>query len=83
MPLKGVTKRVVALVALPQTLCNGRLAQTCGIETVAMEATESIDSCVPNSETQGLEVKLINARHVKTVPGRKSDAGLPMVATVT
>ncbi len=47
---------------------------TCGVTTVAMESTgiywipvfEILDS-------RGLEVKLVNARHVKNVPGRKSD----------
>jgi transposase len=46
----------------------------CGIRSVAMEATgvywiplfEILDSC-------GFEVLLVNARHVKNVPGRKSD----------
>ena len=46
----------------------------CGITTVAMESTgiywipvfEILDS-------RGLEVRLVNARHVKNVPGRKSD----------
>ena len=48
--------------------------KTCGIETVAMEATGVYWIPVFQIlETQGLEVKLVNARHVKTVPGRKSD----------
>jgi transposase len=46
----------------------------CGIKTVAMEATgvywipvfEIIESC-------GVEAVLVNAQHVKNVPGRKSD----------
>ena len=46
----------------------------CGVTTVAMESTgiywipvfEILDS-------RGFEVKLVNARHVKNVPGRKSD----------
>lgn len=46
----------------------------CGVSTVAMESTgiywipvfEILDS-------RGFEVKLVNARHVKNVPGRKSD----------
>jgi transposase len=46
----------------------------CGIETVAMEATGVYWIPVFQIlETQGFEVKLVNARHVKTVPGRKSD----------
>ena len=46
----------------------------CGIETVAMESTGVY--WIPLFqilETSGLEVKLVNARHVQTVPGRKSD----------
>ncbi len=46
----------------------------CGIETVAMEATGVY--WIPLFqvlETQGFEVRLVNAHHVKTVPGRKSD----------
>lgn len=48
--------------------------QQCGIETVAMESTGVY--WIPLFqilETAGLEVKLVNARHVQTVPGRKSD----------
>lgn len=46
----------------------------CGIETVAMEATGVYWIPVFQIlETQGFEVKLVNADHVKTVPGHKSD----------
>jgi transposase len=46
----------------------------CGIETVAMESTGVYWIPVFQIlETSGLEVKLVNARHVQTVPGRKSD----------
>ena len=48
--------------------------QQCGIETVAMESTGVY--WIPLFqilETRGLEVKLVNAHYVKTVPGRKSD----------
>lgn len=46
----------------------------CGVKTVAMEATGVYWVPVFQIlETQGFEVKLVNARHVKTVPGRKSD----------
>src|SRR5437016_7914429 len=46
----------------------------CGIDTVAMESTgvswvpvfELLEQC-------GIHPSLVNARHVKTVPGRKSD----------
>ncbi len=48
--------------------------QQCGIKTVAMEATGVYWIPVFQIlETQGFEVKLVNARHVQTVPGRKSD----------
>ena len=46
----------------------------CKVETVAMESTGVY--WIPLFqilETQGFEVKLVNAHHVKTVPGRKSD----------
>lgn len=46
----------------------------CQIETVAMESTGVY--WIPLFqilEAQGLEVNLVNAHHVKTVPGRKSD----------
>ncbi|UBF23854.1 IS110 family transposase [Kovacikia minuta CCNUW1] len=46
----------------------------CGIETVVMEATGVYWIAVFQIlETQGFEVKLVNARQGKTVPGRKSD----------
>ncbi len=46
----------------------------CGINTVVMESTGVY--WIPAFEileSRGLEVKLVNARHVKNVPGRKSD----------
>ena len=46
----------------------------CGIQTVVMESTGVY--WIPLYqilETQGFEVKLANARHVKNVPGRKTD----------
>lgn len=46
----------------------------CQVETVAMESTGVYwIPLVQILETQGFEVKLVNAHHVKTVPGRKSD----------
>lgn len=54
-----------------------RLAQwleECGIETVAMEATGVYWIAIYEIlEARGFEVLLVNARHVKHVPGRKSD----------
>ena len=47
---------------------------SCGIETVAMESTGVY--WIPLYEIleeRGFEVRLVNARHVKGVPGRKSD----------
>lgn len=47
---------------------------TCGVTTVAMESTGVYWIPVFEIlESHGLEVKLVNARHVKNVPGRKSD----------
>jgi transposase len=47
---------------------------SCGITTVAMESTGIYWIPVFEIlESAGLEVKLVNARHVKNVPGRKSD----------
>ena len=46
----------------------------CGVTTVAMEATGVYWIPVFQMlETRGLELKLVNAHHVKTVPGRKTD----------
>jgi transposase len=48
--------------------------QQCGVETVAMESTSVY--WIPLFqilEDRGLEVCLVNARHVKNVPGRRTD----------
>jgi transposase len=46
----------------------------CGIKTVAMEATGVYwIALFQVLDARGLEVILVNARHVKNVPGRKSD----------
>jgi transposase len=48
--------------------------QQCGVETVAMESTGVY--WIPLFqilEARGLQVFLVNARHVKNVPGRKTD----------
>jgi transposase len=48
--------------------------EACGIETVAMEATGVYWIPIYEIlEERGLEVVLVNARHVKNVPGRKTD----------
>jgi len=47
---------------------------TCEVSTVVMESTGIYWIPVFEIlESKGLEVKLVNARHVKNVPGRKSD----------
>ena len=47
---------------------------SCNVTTVAMESTGIYWIPVFEIlESRGLEVKLVNARHVKNVPGRKSD----------
>ena len=48
--------------------------EACGIETVAMESTGVYWTPVYEIlEAQGFEVYLVNARHLKNVPGRKTD----------
>jgi transposase len=48
--------------------------QSCGIETVAMESTGVYWIPIYEIlEARGVEVYLVNARHLKHVPGRKSD----------
>ena len=48
--------------------------EQCGVETVAMESTGVYWIPVFQVlETRGFEVKLVNAQHVKNVPGRKTD----------
>ena len=52
----------------------GRLADGCRVKSVAMEATGVY--WIPMYEmleARGFEVLLVNARHLKNVPGRKSD----------
>jgi transposase len=51
-----------------------RWLKACGVATVAMEST-GVYWIPPFQilEEHGFEVKLVNARHVKNVPGRKSD----------
>jgi transposase len=47
---------------------------SCGVSTVAMESTGIYWIPVFEIlESRGLEVRLVNAHHVKNVPGRKSD----------
>ncbi|WP_295458010.1 IS110 family transposase [uncultured Thiodictyon sp.] len=46
----------------------------CGVKTVAMESTGNYwVTCFDVLEQAGIEVYLVNARHVKGVPGKKTD----------
>jgi transposase len=48
--------------------------QQCGIRTVAMESTGVYwIPLMPTLEARGLEVYLVNAKHVQNVPGRRTD----------
>src|ERR1700737_4494624 len=48
--------------------------KACGVDTVAMESTGVYWIALYELlESRGFEVLLVNARHVKNVPGRKSD----------
>jgi len=48
--------------------------QSCGVKTVAMESTGVFwIPLAQKLEAAGLEVVLVNARHLRYVPGRKSD----------
>lgn len=48
--------------------------ESCGIETVAMESTGVYWIPIYEIlEARGIEVYLVNARHIKNVPGKKSD----------
>jgi transposase len=52
----------------------GEWLKQCGIETVAMESTGVYWVAVSQIlERHGIEVMLVNARHVKNVSGRKTD----------
>lgn len=67
-PVRSFTTDTAALQAIADWLLK------CGVRTVAMEATGVY--WIPLFqvlEARGLEVCLVNARHVKNVPGRKTD----------
>ncbi len=56
--------------------------QQCGIRSVAMESTSVYWIPVYQIlESRGLEVCLVNAQHVKNIPGRKTDNALPFPLT--
>jgi transposase len=75
VPAERAEENVRSFPTFTQDLC--RLAdwlQECGIKTVAMESTGVY--WIPLFqilEERGLEVCLVNARHVKNVPGRRTD----------
>lgn len=67
-PVRAFRTFTVDLVRLADWLVH------CGIETIALESTGIY--WVPIFElleARGIQVQVVNARHVKTVPGRKSD----------
>ncbi|WP_242044750.1 IS110 family transposase [Anabaena azotica] len=58
----------------PDLIAMADWLMECRIDTVAMEATGVYWIPVFQIlEAKGFEVKLVNAHHVKTVPGRKTD----------
>ncbi|WP_242054037.1 IS110 family transposase [Nostoc sp. FACHB-888] len=58
----------------PDLMAMADWLSQCGVTSVAMEATGVYWIPVFQIlETRGFEVKLVNAHHLKTVPGRKTD----------
>lgn len=54
----------------------------CGVDTVAMESTGVYWIPIYEIlEARGLQVYVVNARHLKNVPGRKSDTPDAQLAT--
>ena len=52
----------------------GQWLKGCGIETVVMQATGGYWTALYDVlESYGLQVQVVNARHTKTLPGRKTD----------
>ena len=67
-PVRSFTTFTTGLLALVDWLIQ------CGIRSVAMEATGVYWIPIYDLlEARGVEVILVNARHLKRVPGRKSD----------
>lgn len=67
-PIRAFKTFTSDLHRLAEWLC------ACGVTTVAMEATGVYWIPIYEIlEARGIEVVLVNARHVKNVPGRKSD----------
>jgi transposase len=61
------------LTMLPDLLKMREWLQALGITTVAMESTGSFWKPIFNVLEGHLEVLVVNAQHLKTVPGRKTD----------
>ncbi|MDE5057039.1 transposase, partial [Wolbachia endosymbiont of Drosophila bicornuta] len=68
-------ERIQKFSCFTEDLCNiAKWLKKCKVNTVAMESTGVY--WIPLFqvlESHGFEVKLVNAKHVKNVPGRKSD----------
>ncbi len=47
--------------------------KACGVETVVMQATGVYWIALFQMESYGFQVNVVNARHTKTLPGRKTD----------
>ena len=48
--------------------------KACKVDTVVMQATDVYWTALYDVlENNGFEVKVVNARHTKTLPGRKTD----------
>ena len=75
VPKESSAKNVIGFGCFtPDLIAMALWLLECGVKTVAMEATGVY--WIPTYqilESYGMEVILVNAHHVKTVPGRKSD----------
>ena len=72
--LAGVreTKKFGTMTADLETMCGW--LEACGVTHAAMESTGSYWKPVFNLlEGSGIEVLVVNAAHIKAVPGRKTD----------
>jgi transposase len=61
------------LTLLPDLLKMCEWLKTLGVTTIAMESTGSFWKPIFNVLEGHLEVLVVNAQHLKTVPGRKTD----------
>ena len=70
----AIRSRCAVIQHLPRSPRTCRLAAECGIRSVAMESTSVYWIPIYQIlEARGLEVCLVNAQHVKNVPGSKRD----------